>query len=203
MDICSIKEGPVKIMHQHIKGVPFWVHTGFSDQEATASNTKPTSHPDETLKNTSLPSTSNGTGRGRSPRIHHDAQKTRRVDVGRAGATAFLGLSGLRNPLGAEEPAWNQKSRRHHLPNAIHSRGSNALETPDLYAAVQTNLANLGAIEDLFMSKAQELLALIKSGNQKANRGTHGTAQKEACGCRQRLRRLLRRHVQNAGIKEE
>ena len=43
-----------------------------------------------------------------------------------------------------------------------------ALETPDLYAAVQTNLSNLGEIEDLFMTKAQELLALIKSGDQKA-----------------------------------
>jgi len=43
-----------------------------------------------------------------------------------------------------------------------------ALETPDLYAAVQTHLADLGEIEDLFMTKAQELLTLIKSKNQKA-----------------------------------
>jgi prephenate dehydrogenase len=43
-----------------------------------------------------------------------------------------------------------------------------ALETPDLYAAVQTNLAGLGEIEDLFMAKAQEMLALIKSKDQKA-----------------------------------
>ena len=43
-----------------------------------------------------------------------------------------------------------------------------ALETPDLYAAVQTNLAGLGEVEDLFMVKAQELLALIKNKDQKA-----------------------------------
>ena len=43
-----------------------------------------------------------------------------------------------------------------------------ALETPDLYASVQTNLANLGEIEDLFMTKAQELLTLIKNRDQKA-----------------------------------
>jgi prephenate dehydrogenase len=43
-----------------------------------------------------------------------------------------------------------------------------ALETPDLYASVQTNLANLGEIEDLFMAKAQELLTLIKNKDQKA-----------------------------------
>ena len=43
-----------------------------------------------------------------------------------------------------------------------------ALETPDLYAAVQTNLSELGKIEDLFMAKAQELLTLIKNKDQKA-----------------------------------
>ncbi len=43
-----------------------------------------------------------------------------------------------------------------------------ALETPDLYAAVQTNLSGLGEIEDLFMAKAQELLTLIKNKDQKA-----------------------------------
>jgi prephenate dehydrogenase len=43
-----------------------------------------------------------------------------------------------------------------------------ALETPDLYAAVQTNLQELGAVEDLFMAKAKELLALIKNKDQKA-----------------------------------
>jgi hypothetical protein len=43
-----------------------------------------------------------------------------------------------------------------------------ALETPDLYAAVQTNLPELGNIEDTFMAKAQELLILIKNKDTKA-----------------------------------
>jgi prephenate dehydrogenase len=43
-----------------------------------------------------------------------------------------------------------------------------ALETPDLYASVQTNLADLPAIENLFMAKAHELLTLIKNKDQKA-----------------------------------
>jgi prephenate dehydrogenase len=43
-----------------------------------------------------------------------------------------------------------------------------ALETPDLFASVQTNLANLGEVEDLFLAKAQELIALIKNKDQKA-----------------------------------
>ncbi len=43
-----------------------------------------------------------------------------------------------------------------------------ALETPDLYAAVQTSLPELGKIEETFMAKAQELLALIKNKDNKA-----------------------------------
>jgi prephenate dehydrogenase len=38
-----------------------------------------------------------------------------------------------------------------------------ALETPDLYASLQTNLPELGEIEDLFMAKAKEWLNLIKN----------------------------------------
>jgi prephenate dehydrogenase len=43
-----------------------------------------------------------------------------------------------------------------------------ALETPDLYAVVQTSLPELGKIEEQFMAKAQELLALIKRKDSKA-----------------------------------
>ncbi len=43
-----------------------------------------------------------------------------------------------------------------------------AMETPDLYAAVQTNLQELDKIEDTFMAKAQELLTLIKNKDTKA-----------------------------------
>jgi prephenate dehydrogenase len=37
------------------------------------------------------------------------------------------------------------------------------LETPDLYASLQMNLPDLGAIEDLFMAKAKEWLCIIKN----------------------------------------
>ena len=38
-----------------------------------------------------------------------------------------------------------------------------ALETPDLYASLQTNLPELKEIEDFFMAKAKEWLKLIKN----------------------------------------
>ena len=43
-----------------------------------------------------------------------------------------------------------------------------ALETPDLYASLQTNLPELGEIEDLFMAKAKEWLNLIKNKDAEA-----------------------------------
>jgi hypothetical protein len=43
-----------------------------------------------------------------------------------------------------------------------------ALETPDLYASLQTTLPELGKIEDLFITKAREWLDLIKKKDSKA-----------------------------------
>jgi prephenate dehydrogenase len=43
-----------------------------------------------------------------------------------------------------------------------------ALETPDLYAGVQTTLPELSKIEELFMIKAQELLDMVKRKDTKA-----------------------------------
>ena len=43
-----------------------------------------------------------------------------------------------------------------------------ALETPDLYASLQTSLPEVGKIEDQFMTKAQEWLNLIKKKNTAA-----------------------------------
>jgi prephenate dehydrogenase len=37
-----------------------------------------------------------------------------------------------------------------------------ALETPDLYASLQTSLPEMGKIEDLFIQKAEEWLNLVK-----------------------------------------
>jgi TorA maturation chaperone TorD len=37
-----------------------------------------------------------------------------------------------------------------------------ALETPDLYASLQTSLPEMGKIEDLFIQKAEEWLSLVK-----------------------------------------
>ena len=94
-----------------------------------------------------------------SPRFRHDATEARRVDGGCAGAAAFFGLSRLRNPAWSKRTCLKPKKSQAQ-PTACCSRlaEATALETPDLFASVQTNLSRLGEVEDLFMAKAQELL---------------------------------------------
>jgi prephenate dehydrogenase len=43
-----------------------------------------------------------------------------------------------------------------------------ALETPDLYASLQTSLPEMGKIEDLFIQKAEEWLKLVKQKDSAA-----------------------------------
>jgi prephenate dehydrogenase len=43
-----------------------------------------------------------------------------------------------------------------------------ALETPDLFATLQTSLPDLERIEDLFISKAEEWLSLVKQKDSAA-----------------------------------
>jgi prephenate dehydrogenase len=43
-----------------------------------------------------------------------------------------------------------------------------ALETPDLFASLQTSLPEVGEVENLFMAKAQEWIKLIKQKDSKA-----------------------------------
>ena len=57
-----------------------------------------------------------------------------------------------------------------------------ALETPDLYASLQTNLPELGKIEDQFMAKAQELLNLNQKQRHQSNRQAHGAVKEETDG---------------------
>ena len=78
-----------------------------------------------------------------------------------------------------------------------------ALETPDLYASLQTNLPELGKIEDTFMAKAQELLNLIKNKDTKAIVERMEQLKKKLKEADSDFARILRSHVQNAGINRK
>jgi len=169
MDICSIKEAPVKTMHQYIK-------------EATVLGTHPVFGPGSNgIKHKAYVLTPTNPAEEKfaakfkawleMEEAHVFVMSPKKHDELMAvvlGLPHFLGLV-------ACETLLEQKN----LPETKQVAGTTyrmlftlaeatALETPDLYAAVQTNLSNLGEIEDLFMAKAQELLTLIKNKDQKA-----------------------------------
>jgi prephenate dehydrogenase len=169
MDICSIKEAPVKTMHQYIKG-------------ATVLGTHPVFGPGSNgVKHKAYVLTPTNAKEQEfaekfkqwleeeeahvfimTPKKHDELMSVV------LGLPHFLGLV-------ACETLLEQKN----LPETKQVAGTTyrmlftlaeatALETPDLYASLQTNLPELGKIEDQFMAKAHEWLNLIKNKDAKA-----------------------------------
>jgi prephenate dehydrogenase len=169
MDIASIKEKPVKTMHEHIKN-------------ATVLGTHPVFGPGSNgvkhktfILTPTKPKEEAFAAKFKKWLEHEEAhvfvmspQKHDQLMAVVLGLPHFLGYV-------ACETLLEQKN----LPETKQVAGTTyrmlftlaeatALETPDLYAAVQTNLPELGKIEDTFMAKAEEWLALIKKKDTKA-----------------------------------
>ena len=169
MDICSIKEAPVKTMHQHIK-------------EATVLGTHPVFGPGSNgVKHKAYILTPTNPVEEKfaeefkkwleaeeahvfvmSPKKHDELMSVV------LGLPHFLGLVALETLLEQKNLPETKQVAGTTYRMLFTLAEATALETPDLYAAVQTNLSDIGEIEDLFMAKAQELLTLIKNKDQKA-----------------------------------
>jgi prephenate dehydrogenase len=163
MDICSIKEAPVKIMHDNLKGaLVLGTHPVFGPGSngvkhkayvLTPTNAKEQKFADQFKKWLEQEEAHVFV---MTPKKHDELMSVV------LGLPHFLGLV-------ACETLLEQKN----LPETKQVAGTTyrllftlaeatALETPDLYANLQINLPELGKIEDQFMAKAQEWLELIK-----------------------------------------
>jgi len=169
MDICSIKEAPVKTMHRYIK-------------EATVLGTHPVFGPGSNgVKHKAYVLTPT------DPKEHKFAEEFKKwLEAEEAhvfimtpqkhdelmavvlGLPHFLGLVACETLLEQKNLSETKKVAGTTYRMLFTLAEATALETPDLYASVQTNLQELGKIEDLFITKAQELLTLIKNNDQKA-----------------------------------
>ena len=169
MDICSIKEAPVKIMHQYIKG-------------ATVLGTHPVFGPGSNgVKHKAYVLTPTNPKEQKfaeefkawlekeeahvfvmTPKKHDELMSVV------LGLPHFLGLVACETLLEQKNLPETKKVAGTTYRMLFTLAEATALETPDLYAAVQTNLPELGKIEDIFMAKAQELLTLIKNKDHKA-----------------------------------
>ncbi len=169
MDICSIKEAPVKTMHQYIK-------------EATVLGTHPVFGPGSNgVKHKAYILTPTDPKEQKfaeefkkwleAEEAHVFIMTPQKHDELMAvvlGLPHFLGLVACETLLEQKNLPETKKVAGTTYRMLFTLAEATALETPDLYASVQTNLQELGKIEDLFMAKAQELLTLIKNNDQKA-----------------------------------
>ena len=149
MDICSIKESPVKIMHQYIK-------------EATVLGTHPVFGPGSNgVKHKAYVLTPTNSKENElaehyklwleqedahvfimTPKKHDELMSVV------LGLPHFLGLVACETLLEQKNLPETKKVAGTTYRMLFTLAEATALETPDLYASVQTNLAELGEIED-------------------------------------------------------
>jgi len=169
MDICSIKEAPVKTMHQYIKGATvLGTHPVFGPGSNGVKHKAYVLTPTTAKEQEFAEHFKQGLEQEEAHVFIMTPKKHDELMSVVLGLPHFLGLVACETLLEQKNLPETKKVAGTTYRMLFTLAEATALETPDLYASVQTNLSNLGEIEDLFMAKAQELLTLIKSKDQKA-----------------------------------
>jgi prephenate dehydrogenase len=169
VDICSIKEQPVKIMHQHLgKALVLGTHPVFGPGSRGVKNKAyiltPTNAKEEAFAEKYKKWLEKvGARVFIMPPEKHD--KLMSVVLG---LPHFVGLVVCDTVLEQADFTQTKKVAGTTYRMLLTLAEATALETPDLYASLQTVLPGLGKIEDLFIAKAQEWLDLIKKNDPKA-----------------------------------
>jgi len=169
MDVCSIKEFPVNVMHQYLNGaLVLGTHPIFGPGSngvkhkayvLTPTNPKEAAYAE---KFKAWLEKEEAHVFIMTPQKHDDL-----VSI-ILGFPHFLGLAACETLL--EQPSFPESKKLagttyrmlFTLAEAV------AMETPDLYANVQTKLAGLGKIEELFIANAQGWLDLMKKKDSQA-----------------------------------
>lgn len=169
MDICSIKEYPVNIMHQHLKeALVLGTHPVFgpgSNGVAHKAYVLTPTNPEEQLYAEEFKKWLV------KEEAHVFIMTPQRHDelMGIVlGFPHFLGLAACETLL--EQPGYPESKK---LAGTTYRMlftlaESVAMETPDLYANVQTKLANLDNMEEHFIANAEQWLDLMKKKDSKA-----------------------------------
>jgi prephenate dehydrogenase len=169
MDICSVKDFPVKIMHENIKrGLVLGTHPVFGPGSKgvkhktyvlTPTNENETKYADEFK---------NWLEKEKAHVFVMSPQKHDELMSVVLGLPHFLGLVACETLLEQRNFPETKTVAGTTYRMLFTLAEATALETPDLFANLQMNLPNMGKIEDQFISKAQEWLDLIKQKNPKA-----------------------------------
>jgi prephenate dehydrogenase len=164
MDICSIKEAPIKTMHKYIKtATVLGTHPVFGPGSAGLKHKTyvltPTNPAEEKFAEEfkTWLETEEAHVFIMSPRKHDELMSVV------LGLPHFLGLAACETLLEQKNFSESKKVAGTTYRMLFTLAEATALETPDLYASLQTNLPQLRKIEDQFMANAQAWLELIKN----------------------------------------
>ncbi len=169
MDICSIKETPVKIMHQHLKGaLVLGTHPvfgpGSNGVKHKAFILTPTNAEEQKFAEAYQKWLEQEGARVfiMSPKRHDELMSVV------LGFPHFLGVVACDTLLEQANYAETKQVAGTTYRMLFTLAEATALETPDLFATLQQSLPEISSIEKLFMEKAQEWLNLIKQKDQAA-----------------------------------
>jgi prephenate dehydrogenase len=169
MDICSIKDSPVKTMHQNVKdALVLGTHPVFGPGSNGVKNKAyiltPTNAHEEKFAEEFKKWLEQEEAHVfvMSPKRHDELMSVV------LGLPHFLGLIACETLLEQKDFSKTKKVAGTTYRLLFTLAEATALETPDLYASLQMNLPELGKIEDLFMAKAEEWLRLIKTKDVEA-----------------------------------
>jgi prephenate dehydrogenase len=163
MDIASIKETPVKTMHEYIKNATvLGTHPVFGPGSHGLKNKAyvltPTTHQEQAFaeKFKVWLEQEKANVFVMTPKKHDELMSVV------LGLPHFIGLVACETLLEQKNLPETKKVAGTTYRMLFTLAEATAMETPDLYTNLQANLPELGKIEDLFMVKAQEWLSLIK-----------------------------------------
>ena len=169
LDICSVKEQPVKIMHQYIKNaLILGTHPVFGPGSKGVKNKAYILTPTNATEHKFAEKYKGWLEKVgarvfiMSPKKHDEFMSVV------LGMPHFIGLVACDTLL--EQPDFLQTKKvagtTYRLLFTLAE--ATALETPDMYASLQTSLPEMGKIEDLFIQKAEEWLSLVKQKDSAA-----------------------------------
>ena len=169
MDICSVKEQPVRIMHQHIKkGLILGTHPVFGPGSKGVRHKVYVLTPTN-AKEQEFAEKYKGWLEKVGARVFiMSPEKHDTLMSVVLGLPHFVGLVACDTLLEQPDFLETKKVAGTTYRMLFTLAEATALETPDLFANLQTTLPKMGKIEDIFIQKAEEWLSLVKKKDSDA-----------------------------------
>jgi prephenate dehydrogenase len=166
MDICSIKEHPVNIMHQYIKDATILgTHPVFGPGSNGVSHKAYVLTPTNAQEESAAKQYKQWLEKEEAHVFVMTPQKHDELMSIILGLPHFIGLVTCETLLAQKDFTESKKLAGTTYRMLFTLAEATAQETPDLFANVQTKLSSLGEMEELFIQNAQSLLDLMKNKN--------------------------------------